>query len=250
MRMNSFSVAVLLLVLAAFDGAWAGSSVETSCSFQVRHLGANIHFLRFRTGREMNQTFMRFSDHQEGRVWKSRIFSIREYKDWYRRAISPTGRFTYYSEWGGHNLKAETFAAFLSGKFKRLTALEREVLSFVETLDPKFYLIASAEDGAENFLHEVAHGLFYVDAPYRRATLRVLESMDLRPIYRWLHRADYHPDSFRDEAQAYLLEAYEDPYYREMFGDRNFIEAAEKVREHFIRRLKARGLTVSRIDLP
>jgi len=236
----------LIFLALSFGEMRECEEVLSAQTFRVSELGAGIYLVKFKTSREMNHSLLRFSEHQENIFFRGKIFSLQEYKAWYRKQPFGGGKFSYYSDWVGHNLKMSSFDPFIQGSFKNLTLREKRLIQFIRKLPANAYLIVNAEDSEGGVIeHELAHALFAVDPVYRRAATKILESINVYPAYKWLKENIYHPSVFVDETQAYLMESSVDPKgSEEVFGRQNISVAASKLKRLFQRRIRELGIRV------
>lgn len=168
-----------------------------------------IHLLIFGNQRDVTSTFLRFQEHYESPEFRGKIFSLEEFKRWYIQN-SPkgkeTGEFTYYTDWNGFNIPSSVLRPFYSGDFNPLSEQEKKFLKIFKDLQEPFYVIGIHRETKKlnSFLkHEVAHGLFYTDAEYKRKVLEVLSIFDIEPIKEELRsKAGYHEQVLDDECHA------------------------------------------------
>ncbi len=173
-----------------------------------------LYHVNFSTQRELAETFLRFSEHNESVEFKGKVFTLDEFKEWYtHNSINgrKTGRFTYYEDWDGFNMPSSALRPFYQGKFDPLSKMEENLLqAFKDKRNQRFYIIGTC--GSRNFAllrHEIAHGLYFLSPEYRREVLEVIGLMstgDRETIENFLRSRNYHPSVFEDEIQAYLLD--------------------------------------------
>ena len=181
---------------------------------ESRELAKNVFLVRLRTKRELAYTFVRFQEHYESPRFRGKVFSMKEYMDWYVRE-SPkgkkTGKFTYNLDWSGFNIPSYILEPFYKGRFNPLSSRERALLKlFKDRRKKRFYVIGIFKRGKLSILkHEIAHGLFYTNKEYRKEVLRALRSVKkrhLRELEKYLMSFQaYHRDTWMDETHAYLL---------------------------------------------
>ncbi len=173
----------------------------------------NIHLLIFDNQIEIASTLLRFEEHYESPEFRGKIFSLKDYKDWYI-ANSPrgkkTGKFTYYTDWDGFNIPSYVLKPFFEGKFNPLSIKEKKVLDMFKNTNEPYYIIAIHREMYELSLllrHEVAHGLFYTDKNYKKEVLNVLSMFDKEKILKGIriNFAGYHQAVMDDEIHAYSL---------------------------------------------
>ncbi len=163
-----------------------------------------IH-LRFPTQTLLASTFVRFQEHYESPKYRNTVFSLAEFKDWYR-TTKDHGRFSYYADWDGFNIPSRVLRRFMKGDFDPLSAKERALLAKVAARKGRFYVIGTAGTDVDKAVlrHEVAHGLWYTRPDYRRRARAILKELDLRPVYTMLRELGYHRSVWLDEAHAWI----------------------------------------------
>lgn len=166
-----------------------------------------IYHLHFKTQRDLASTFLRFQEYYESPKFRKKIFTLKEYKEWYKKN-SKNGKFTYYSDWSGFNIPSYILKQFYNGKFNPLSKKEINFLKLFNKLNGEFYIIGTY--GTKRALkHEIAHGLFYINKKYKREVLKVLSRVNnevQNKINKYLSSSGgYHKNSWKDETHAYLL---------------------------------------------
>ncbi|OIO64544.1 hypothetical protein AUJ68_05710 [Candidatus Woesearchaeota archaeon CG1_02_57_44] len=197
-----------------------------------------IVFLEFESQREMAAALLRFQEYYECPRFRGRVFTLREYKEWYRGQY---GRFTYLTDWVGFNFPCTVLDPFLQGRFRPLRKAELEILGLLKLLRRPFYVIATegirpswtpsgnkaakgrparrsiphsdasparphpAKQLRTTLRHELAHALYHVSAGYRQAVQDLLVD-DLPLLTQEVRRmGDYADRVLADEVQAYLV---------------------------------------------
>ena len=171
-----------------------------------KEVADSIYHLQFRDEYLMCSSLLRFQEHYECPKFKGKIFTLEQYMDYYANTF---GNFTYFQDIGGFNIPSYALKKFYEGKFDPLTEKEKNILKIFADVTEPFYIIATTKKSAtyeNDFIHEMAHGLFYVDDEYKKAVRRILRGQDLSSIYHYLKDKYYHRAHFFDEAQALLLE--------------------------------------------
>jgi hypothetical protein len=162
-----------------------------------------IYLLRFKTQYELAATFLRVQEHYESPRFHGRIFSLEQYMDWYATRY---GNFTYYKDWSGFNVPSTAFQPFYEGKFDPLSEKEKQLLRLFKNLRERFYVIGICDSGARGSLtHELAHALFFTDAPYRQAVRAAMRGYDTSALEKRLTKAGYAKHVIPDEVHAYLV---------------------------------------------
>ncbi len=166
----------------------------------------HIYLVHFSTGMELTSTFLRFQEHYESPQFGGKIFTRKEYADWYREKH---GTFSYLTDWDGFNIPSWVLIPFYRGHFKRLTKLEKALLEVFRVhwkSGEQFYIIGTAGDSTEKTLdHEIAHGLYSIRPKYRKAVDNILgrrKFLDVRALL--VRDGGYAEHVFQDEIHAYL----------------------------------------------
>lgn len=178
----------------------------------------NVFHINFSSRYELTSTFLRFQEHFESPEFMGKMFTLNEYKKWYI-PNSPkgkkTGKFTYFSDWGGFNIPSIILKPFYEGEFNPLSRKEKKLLNlFKHKKGKKFYIIGTFGNLKIHTLkHEIAHGLFYTNEEYKKEVLGILKKIDkeLRnKINNFLSNSGgYHHSVWLDETHAYLISDYE-----------------------------------------
>ena len=174
---------------------------------EVKNISKNIFLLVFENQKEITSTFLRFQEHFESPEFRGKIFTLKEYKEWYSKI---NGDFTYYSDWNGFNIPSYVLKPFYDGKFDPLSKKEEQVLELFKDRGGDFYIIGihkNMEEMSNLLTHELAHGLFYTNKKYRESTIQIVSGFDLENIKTELRaKGGYHEDVLIDEIQAYLID--------------------------------------------
>lgn len=184
-------------------------SKETDPTATLEEMVDGIIRINFDDSEVMCSTFLRFQEYYESPEFANKIFSLDEFKEWYRDG----GEFTYCTDWSGFNIPSWVLTPFLEGKFNPLSHQEQWFLRLFrwrrsEGKLKDFYIIGTHGDGSESLKHETAHGLFYVNPDYKSEVQEVLKELksDTRKAIEEYLVVDYHENSLEDEVHAYTLE--------------------------------------------
>jgi hypothetical protein len=183
--------------------------------FKKIYLAPNIIHLKFKRQKDLTRFFMRFQEHFESPEFRGKIFTIAEFKKWYKKE-KKSKKFTYYKDWTGFNIPSRILKPFVLGKFDPLTKFEKIFLDLTKNEEGRFYVIGTFKNG--DLRHEVAHALFYVNPAYRREVKKILKTMDLKIFYdQFKQMGGYHPSVWLDETHAYLMEP-DKKWFKDEFG--------------------------------
>jgi hypothetical protein len=161
-----------------------------------------IYHLSFPNQYLLTATLLRFQEHYESPKFRGRIFDWEEFMDWY---AGEKGSFSYFEDWSGFNLPSTVFGPFLAGSFDPLTRKEASLLEAVRGLPAPFYIIGTVSGCSEALVHEIVHGLYFIQPEYRQAVDELLAAAETRRLCQVLAKIGYHSDVFNDEINAYLL---------------------------------------------
>jgi hypothetical protein len=182
---------------------------------QIDHqiLVDRIHLLTFDNQIDMTSTFLRFQEHYESPFFKGKYFTLDEFKEWYIKT-SPngkkSGKFTYYTDWGGFNIPSYILKPFFNGAFNPLSENEKQFLSYFENNESDFYIIGITKQTTSSqsaIVHETAHGLFYLNESYRKEIEQIISAYDVYKFNEKLIDMGYHQDVLVDEIQAYCIDS-------------------------------------------
>lgn len=223
--------------------------------YSIFEITPEIFLFRYSAQRDMTRTFLRFQEYYESPEFQGKIFSLAEYKRWYR-TTTPSGKFTYFADWGGYNFPSEVLKPFFDGDFKYQTAREKVVVNFLRPYAGKSFSVIgvygdrkSLEHPGEtlsNLTHEIAHAFYHWSAEYRKQVDAVVASVDsnaIKALERHLIEIGYasDPEVLKDEYQAYLIANIENFVFEGVVGLEPYKFAMTKLSEIYLRTLR-RGL--------
>lgn len=160
-----------------------------------------IYHLSFKTQYLLASTFLRFQEFYESPKFAGKVFTLEEFMDWY---ASVKGNFTYFTDWSGFNIPSDVLEPFKRGSFDPLTRKEAMLLEMFRDVPPPFYIIATYEP--TSILHEIVHGLYFVDQEYRRKVQEKMAQLDLGKLRALLlGMGGYNEKVADDETNAFLL---------------------------------------------
>ena len=177
-----------------------------------KRVSDKIYLLKFDNQREMAKTLLRFQEYYECPVHKGKIFTLEEYKKWYKKENS--GRFSYYKDWDGFNFPSRVLKPFYDGKFDPLSKEEKKILHLFRNAKGNYYIIAVAGKKHEHkhvLKHELAHSLFYVNPKYKKKVLGVIKEYEgeLEHVKNEiLSRLGYSEEVLEDEIHAYSVSLF------------------------------------------
>jgi hypothetical protein len=193
--------------------------------WRLETLYPGIYHLRFGNAYDAAMHFVRYQENYESPVWRDKIFTMIEYMDWYAKTQtegwenkSTTQRdkfemFSYPSDWGGFNVPSYVFDRLNYETIPDLNIYDEFMQTVVDMVRStgvkKFYLIGTTEgpDDEEYLDHEISHGLFYTNEPYRRDMVALVAAADpavTAALTKWLLDGGYCEEVVIDECAAYL----------------------------------------------
>jgi len=183
--------------------------------FILSDITSKIVHIGYKKQRSLTSTFLRFQEYYESPEFCDKIFTLKEFKEWYVTQWPQElgkSRFTYYSDWNGFNLPSTGLKPFYDGLFNPLTKNEREFLAtFKDRFESGevFCVVGTYDDNdLETLKHETAHGLYFTCPKYKEMVLDSLTGLKARStkkLEKFLKSNSYHPKVWEDEKHAYLL---------------------------------------------
>lgn len=205
---------------------------------RFKALQSNIFAVEGSTPPEVARLFLRFQEHYESPKFRNKVFTLDQFKKWYRVSRKEK-TFTYYTDWVGFNVPGFIFKRFFIGDFGKLSTKEKWLMSqIIKKVDiSKPYFILGYKKGSLEVLeHEMAHAKFYSSAEYRAKVLGVLRSIrDLRSfkkLQKYMIDSGYHKNVILDECHAYLL-CEEKLLKKEKLWDDKFAKITKRLRKIF-----------------
>ena len=171
----------------------------------------NIYMLSFSRQKQLTKTFLRLQEHFESPEFTGKVFTLNEFKNWYK-TTQEHGKFSYYTDWSGFNIPSYILKPFYDGDFNPLSWREKRLLKKIKPIydsGKKFYLIGvygkDSDERRSTIEHEIRHGLYYTDEKYKKKVDKILGEVNLKKIFDYLKKLGYASHVFNDEAHAYLL---------------------------------------------
>jgi hypothetical protein len=173
--------------------------------FEIKEPRPGVYFLKFDTRENLGMSFLRFQENYENPHFRNKIFTMKEFKPWYKKFKNKT-TFTYCTDWSGFNIPSYILDRFRKGDFDPLSKLEKQLLKAFDGKKGKFYIVGSCSDDVI-FDHEIAHAMFYINPKYKKAVLGELEKYDLEDVKGFLKGKMYCNSVLNDEINAYFSTA-------------------------------------------
>jgi hypothetical protein len=184
-----------------------------SIKIEKKEIFENVFHLKFSNYREIKQACMRFEEAYENPIYNfkkyNKKFTKEDIKKWWKS--TPEGKKSPY--WfGAFNIPSYVIEHFFKGKFDPLDRYEQ---AFLNTLRPvfkkrkKFYVITTvAKPVKSDFMHEFAHGLYYISKEYQNKADKILKKIPkdiIKKLDKYLNKNGYGKHVFLDEKQAILI---------------------------------------------
>lgn len=174
-------------------------------------LANNIYAVEGNTSSEVAKLFLRFQECYESPQFREKIFTLKEFKEYYKE-FTHSNTFTYYSDWVGFNVPGTIVDRFINGRFNPLTRQERwlvnQIKKFHKTAE-RYYVIGYKKASRSTFKHEMAHAKFHTNPSYRLEVLKAIESFitneEFTKLTSHLNEMGYHSKVIADEIHAYVL---------------------------------------------
>jgi hypothetical protein len=181
-------------------------------AYLIKRLWKDVHLAMFDTQIEMNKTMIRFQEYYESPEFRGKIFTLKEYRDWYIKNGRNPGKFTYYTDWNGCNLPVSFIYDFITDN--NLSKREKCFIStmFDKSISVMDYVICTHRQFKESndivILHELAHALFRNKRYAKKVDCMMRGSADVIETWDYVKSLKYHKDVFLDELQAYMISGH------------------------------------------
>lgn len=182
---------------------------------RFKTIAPKIYWLDFNTQEDLTMSFLRFQEHYESPEFKDKIFTLGQYREWYK-TTRESGEFSYYTDWNGFNVPSYIFKPFVNGLFDPQTEQESRLIATLTLggvdFDSDFYVIGTHSGQIDVLEHEICHALYYVNSEYRDKMNQLMSEHDLSELHQILINMGYHKDLCEDEAHAYICTGFEEGY--------------------------------------
>jgi hypothetical protein len=159
------------------------------------------------TPSDLGRPFVRIQEFYESPAarFRRKFFTLAQFKEWYCRTQSRTGKFTYYSDFNGYNIPGDVFLDWATAYAGNETEDEQSLLGMMGALPSQFYVMGAPEDCAGTIDHELSHAFFHLFPEYKKLMLSMLEGYDLSDVHRYLKANMYIRDVYSDESISYIM---------------------------------------------
>tara|TARA_R110000868_G_C10973188_1_gene771554 strand:+ start:88218 stop:88832 length:615 start_codon:yes stop_codon:yes gene_type:complete len=171
---------------------------------EVKEIKANIFHVTYPTTQDLMKTFIRFQERYESPKFKDKVFTVKEFSEWYKKDTG-SEEFTYFDDWTGTNVPGHIFEAFRDGTFAKVHKLEQELLEKLPNDGRTYYVIGTAENGdLDDLEHEMCHALYYTNKDYLNEVTRLLNEYDTTSVEDYIIKLGYNKSVLHDETHAYI----------------------------------------------
>ena len=183
--------------------------------FYLEEIQPKVYCAYFDDSYTMCMAFARFQEYYENEspVFRDQSFSMFDLMEWYAKKHG-AGSFTYTRDILGFNLPCSIIGEVAAKGIPDLNKYDHMMFaleSLVRAKDPDLdscYLLGLDRSGnPEDQLHEIAHGLYFTNAKYRKDMDKLVRALPLSKrgvIEECLRDMGYGGNVMVDEIQAYL----------------------------------------------
>lgn len=183
-------------------------STNEASSMKIELICKNVYHIIIQDEKVRAAAMIRFQEHYESpfKEIKGKIFTLGQLKA--LGARSAKGANTYAggnhldSDWTGYNWPSYVLKPFIHGLFDPLTTWEQDIVEVFKRNMGNFYVICT--DGGKALDHEIMHALYYTQPKYKAAVNKILKTIDLKELNKYLLSIGYCKEVLLDEAQAYI----------------------------------------------
>lgn len=191
--------------------------------FKIIQVEPRIFLFEFTDQYSMNMHFLRYQEFYESPnpKFRNKSFIILDFMEWQAKTEG-NGNFTYTTAWSGfnfpgniinklHQMKHDGMKGLIDhNKYddNMLEASNKCASSLSKNFsDYNFYIIGCLKDNTETLDHEISHGLFYLNAEYKKEATKLVKALPKRirtSMEKMLTKTGYTKQVFIDEINAYL----------------------------------------------
>jgi len=176
-------------------------------TFTMIEIEPKIFLFEFESRDDLAMTFLRMQEHYESPHFSGKIFSLDQFKKWYKK-YTGKDKFTYPDDWAGFNIPSYILKPFYGGKFKKITARERALMDALKKQRGKFYAIGCIKGSVGVLNHEITHARFYIHKQYQEEVMCAIKEYDAKEMYQLLSKHMYGFETWDDELNAYLVNGW------------------------------------------
>lgn len=189
--------------------------------FKIKEVKPGIFLLEFVDEYDMCMFFLRYQEYYESPSpkYRNKTWKVLDFMRWYSKTFGK-GAFTYPIDWSGFNIPDYVIANVRDLGIPDPNDYDKAMWEVYrhchkKAKGGKFYIIGVVKgNGALN--HEIAHGLFYLNPEYKKATTKLVKEMEptlRKAIEVYLHKVGYTPQVYTDETQANMATTEDFEHY-------------------------------------
>lgn len=181
-------------------------------SYEIKELKKNIFSVVIKDNYHRAMLFCRCQEYYESPNpnFRNTKFSIWDYIEWYSREHN--NKFTYTGDWGGFNLPFEIMEDCMD-KCERETPYDYKMLDIIDEINlqktgNRAYVIGVDTTDSDTYIHEICHGLYYLNKEYKTIADEITNSLDKEEYLLFktiLLNMGYTESVINDEIQAYMM---------------------------------------------
>ncbi len=182
--------------------------------YKLKKLIKNVYIVELDNSYDLAMLFLRYQEFYESPNPKIRKckFTILDYMEWYSKANNKDfPHFSYPKDYAGYNIPANLIPHVQDevgiedpNKYDKEI---RKIFSKLGKEPSKSYLIGSLKGDNSVKMHELAHGMFFVDQEYKQEMLGQIKKLNkdaVKVLKVALKQIGYAKEVFEDEMQAYM----------------------------------------------
>lgn len=194
--------------------------------YSIKQVKPNIFAVVVKDDYDLAMLFCRVQEFYESPnpKFRGQNFSIWDFIEWYSRERN--GSFTYPSDWAGFNIPFEVLEMCVQGMKEVESPYDKamqRIYSLISSMkaEGRAYIIGVPDLEGQTFVHEVCHGLYYINDEYKAIADSITNEFkkSLESAYHMFKRnllsMGYTEDVIDDEIQAYLTTNWDN----KRFGD-------------------------------
>lgn len=175
---------------------------------ELVEIDKNVYHLIFPGRFSLCSTFCRFQEFYESPEFAGKIFTMRQFREWYKKSRK-CNHYTYNHDWSGFNIPDTVLKPFFNGDFDPLSPKEKMLLNLFSDKKERYYIIGTFRSSESHvFRHELAHGYWFTDPKYRMAAQEIIAAISKKKYERFkkvLQEYGYSDGVIDDEIHAYII---------------------------------------------
>jgi len=174
---------------------------------KIKEIHPNIYLVTSKKLKYLTKSFQRMSEFNESpsKKFQGKYFEKKVFNKWFDKKYCRD----YYISWEGFNVTDVIVNSFEKKYKNKLDDYELNLFSLIKTIPKKKYSLIGARDkDYGTILHELIHGVFYLNKGYQKKVQEYLFNSDcksLRRLRKHLKEIGYCNKVMVDELNAYLM---------------------------------------------